>query len=117
VVTTKQRRSLVQATNPREMAKTPAELEAAILARREEKTVPAPAPRAKATFDIPKALLRERVALLEPPPNHGPGGLSVLVARGIEADLDRLRRARIGGQPFENESSGPRAPKGPARRG
>jgi hypothetical protein len=87
-------------------------------AAREAVAAAGPTPRTKATFDIPDALLRElRVAVSELPPKHVPGGLSGLVARGIEAELDRLRRAHNGGQPFESESSEVHAPKGPARRG
>jgi hypothetical protein len=103
----KQRRSLVQAATPREMAATPAELEAAVLARREQQAEPAPmpeAPRVKMTISIDSDLLRElRVMASTLPPALFPS-ISGAIVEATRDLVDRMRLEHNDGAPFTSDT-------------
>jgi len=110
----KPRRSLLS------MADTPAELEAAVEARRGEAAEPAQPKkqpnRKKLTLDIEADLIREvRVACVELPPKLTGGGPSGFVSRAVEAYLASLRSKYNDGEPFASDEE-PRIPRGPRPR-
>lgn len=104
----KPRKKLSAAATPREMASTPAELEAAVLARREQQAEPTPqpeAPRVKMTISIDSDLLRElRVMASTLPPALFPS-ISGAIVEATRELVERMRREHNEGDPFTSETA------------
>lgn len=76
-----------------------------------------PTPRTKMTFDLPVTVVHElRAAVVSLSPQVIGGNISALVARSIEAELERLRKVHNSGRVFETDGATP-VPRGPVRRG
>lgn len=103
----KQRRSIAQANTPREVASTPAEIEAAVLARHEQQGKPThalEAPRVKMTISIDADLLRElRVMASTLPPVLFPS-ISGAIVEATRDLVERMRRDHNEGAPFTSDT-------------
>lgn len=109
----KQRRSLAEASRPRdrEMANTPAELEAAVLARREAAGAEKASAKVKITILMPAEVARElKIAWQRVPKDEFESITSLLTDAAVDA-IQRFRDKYNDGKPFESNVA-PRMPRG-----